>query len=151
MWVELPHCFLFDLTSETNQASVPAGGRIMFERLKKLNVVASTPSTMIAVGTEVHGSVCSRGYLQVYGRLTGSVVHRGFCVIGPTARVAGAIKADAAAVAGQVDGEVEVEGKLELLPGSMLLGDLRCGHLVIHDLTSLQPTQASPSHIGPRI
>lgn len=89
--------------------------------------------TLIGEGTQIKGSFQSSGVVRVDGFLEGSIDHSGELIIGPKGRVQATVKAKGLAMAGEIRGDVEVEGKLELLPGAHLQGDVRCGHLVIHE------------------
>lgn len=89
--------------------------------------------TLIGEGTQIKGSFQSSGVVRVDGFLEGSIDHDGDLIIGPKGRVQATVRARGLAMAGEIRGDVEVEGKLELLPGAHLQGDVRCGHLVIHE------------------
>lgn len=89
--------------------------------------------TIIGEGTEIKGSFEAKGVVRIDGTLEGKVHHEGDLIIGPTGRVVADITSKALAVAGEVRGNVEVADKLELLPGARLYGDIRCGHLVVHE------------------
>lgn len=89
--------------------------------------------TLIGEGTQIKGSFQSSGVVRVDGFLEGTIEHDGDLIIGPTGRIQATVKARSLAMAGEIQGDVEVAEKLELLPGAHLKGDVRCGHLVIHE------------------
>lgn len=89
--------------------------------------------TIIGEGTAIKGSIQATGVVRIDGELEGSIEHAGELIIGPKGRVTAEVRSKALAVAGEVRGNVTVEEKLELLPGSRLFGDIRCGHLIVHD------------------
>lgn len=89
--------------------------------------------TMIGEGTEIKGNLQSNGVVRIDGLLEGSIHHNGDMLVGPKGRVMAEIHSKGLSIAGEVRGEVHVEGKLELLPGSRLFGDIRCGHFVVHE------------------
>lgn len=89
--------------------------------------------TIIGEGTEIKGTIQATGVIRIDGILEGSIVHNGDLIIGPKGRVTADIRSKGLAVAGEVRGNVETEDKLELLPGARLYGDIRCGHLVVHE------------------
>ena len=89
--------------------------------------------TLIGEGTQIKGSFQSSGVLRVDGFVEGSIEHDGDLIVGPKGRIQATIKARSLATAGEIQGDVEVAEKLELLPGANLTGDVRCGHLVIHE------------------
>jgi cytoskeletal protein CcmA (bactofilin family) len=88
--------------------------------------------TIIGEGTEIRGTIQSTGVVRLDGYMEGTVEHKGDLIIGPKGRINATIKTQGLAVAGEVRGDIDVEGKLELLPGARLYGDIRCGHLVVH-------------------
>lgn len=96
-------------------------------------VTASKVETIIGEGTEIKGTIQSTGVVRIDGYLEGSIVHAGDLIIGPKGRLQAQIKSTGLAVAGEIRGDVEVEGRLELLAGARLFGDIRCGHLVVHE------------------
>jgi cytoskeletal protein CcmA (bactofilin family) len=89
--------------------------------------------TIIGEGTEIRGTIQATGVIRIDGTLEGSIVHQGDLIIGPKGRVTADIRSKGLAVAGEVRGNVETDDKLELLPGARLYGDIRCGHLVVHE------------------
>lgn len=100
------------------------------------------PRPIIGEGTEVRGYVESAGVARLDGHLEGSIHHDGLLIVGPKACLEARVQSSELIVAGLVQGDVDVEGRLELLPGAQLIGTLRCGHLVMHDL-SLLPTKGN--------
>lgn len=88
--------------------------------------------TIIGEGTELTGEVKSTGMVRVDGSLNGAIHHDGDLIIGPQARVAANIWARTLVLSGEVRGDVSIEGRLELLPGARLIGDISCGQLIIH-------------------
>jgi cytoskeletal protein CcmA (bactofilin family) len=89
--------------------------------------------TIIGEGTEIRGTIQATGVIRIDGSLEGSIVHQGDLIIGPKGRVTADIRSRGLAVAGEVRGNVETDDKLELLPGARLYGDIKCGHLVVHE------------------
>lgn len=89
--------------------------------------------TIIGEGTEIKGTIQATGVIRIDGTLEGSIVHRGELIVGPKGRVLADIESKSLAVAGEVRGNIQTEEKLELLAGSRVYGDIRCGHLVIHE------------------
>lgn len=89
--------------------------------------------TIIGEGTEIKGSIQATGVVRIDGYLEGAVHHQGELIVGPKGRVVADIHSKALAIAGEVRGNVDIAEKLELLPGARLFGDIRCGHLVVHE------------------
>lgn len=89
--------------------------------------------TIIGEGTEIKGTIQATGVVRIDGTLEGTILHNGDLIVGPKGRVIADIRSKGLAVAGEVRGNVEAEEKLELLPGARLYGDIKCGHLVVHE------------------
>ncbi|HEY3365301.1 MAG TPA: polymer-forming cytoskeletal protein [Symbiobacteriaceae bacterium] len=89
--------------------------------------------SIIGEGTEIKGAIHSTGVVRIDGYLEGTIEHSGELIVGPKGRLVATVKSTDLAIAGELRGEVEVEGKLELLAGARLFGDIRCGHLVVHE------------------
>lgn len=105
----------------------------MFGRkTSRTHVPPTKVETIIGEHAEIKGEIHSKGVVRVDGLLQGTVEHLGHLIIGPSGRLIANVKALSMAVAGEIRGDVEVEGVLELLEGARMLGDVRCGHLVIH-------------------
>jgi len=89
--------------------------------------------TIIGKETEFKGTLQSVGVLRVDGRLEGELIHRGDLVVGATGHVAANIRARHVTIAGEVKGNVEAEGKLEIVTTGRLTGDIKVARLVIHE------------------
>lgn len=89
--------------------------------------------TIIGKGTEFKGTLSSSGVIRVDGRFEGEILHRGDLVVGETGFVTANIKARHVTIAGEVRGNVEAEGKLELITSGRLFGDIKVAALVIGD------------------
>lgn len=89
--------------------------------------------TVVGEGTQIKGTIQSMGVIRIDGYLEGNLDHQGDLIVGPKGRIHAGVRSKALASAGEIKGNVEVEGKLELLPGAYLEGDVRCGNLVIHE------------------
>lgn len=104
------------------------GGR----RTTHETTVPGKVDSIIGEQAEIKGEIHSKGVVRVDGLLQGTIQHQGHLIVGPTGRLIANIKAESLAVAGEIRGDVEVEGRLELMAGARMLGDIRCGHLVVH-------------------
>lgn len=89
--------------------------------------------TIIGEGTEIKGNIQSNGVVRIDGVLEGTIHHTGDLLVGPKGRVVAEIHSKGLSIAGEVRGQIQVEGKLELLPGARLYGDIRCGLFVVHE------------------
>jgi len=94
--------------------------------------------TVIGEETRLKGEIQSQGVVRVDGIVEGKIEHNGLLIVGPAGRLLANVMSKGLAVAGEVRGDVEVEGKLELLAGARMFGDIRCGHLVVHEGATFQ-------------
>jgi len=89
--------------------------------------------TLIGEGTAVKGTIRSDGVVRIDGYLEGTIENACELIVGPRGRVVAAVAAENLSLAGELHGEVVVTGRLELLPGSRLVGNIQCDHLIVHD------------------
>ncbi len=88
--------------------------------------------TIVGKETEFKGVLNSSGVLRIDGKVEGEIHHRGDLVVGETGViVATIIQARHISIAGQVKGNVEAEGKLELVTTGRLYGDIKVAGLII--------------------
>lgn len=93
----------------------------------------STVQTVIGEGTTISGNIQSCGTIRVDGTLEGTIEHDGELIVGPKGVLKATVCAKGMAIAGEVHGDVVVEGKLELLSTARLYGRIRYGHLVVQE------------------
>ncbi|MFO7171756.1 MAG: polymer-forming cytoskeletal protein [Bacillota bacterium] len=105
----------------------------MFRKRAGETLRYSRIDTVLGEGTVIRGDLQSTGVVRIDGTLEGQVDHDGILLVGPKGRVIANVRARGMSVAGEVHGDVDVEGTLELLSGAVLRGDIRCAHLVIHE------------------
>ncbi|MCG0238446.1 MAG: polymer-forming cytoskeletal protein [Firmicutes bacterium] len=105
----------------------------MFRKRAGETLRYSRIDTVLGEGTVIRGNLQSTGVVRIDGTLEGQVDHDGILLVGPKGRVIANVRARGMSVAGEVHGDVEVEGTLELLSGAVLRGDIRCAHLVIRE------------------
>lgn len=106
----------------------------MFSTMKRpMEGAHGKVQTLIGEGTAVKGSIRSDGVVRIDGYLEGTIENACELIIGPKGRVVAEVTAENLSLAGELRGEVVVTGKLELLPGSRLVGNIQCDHLIVHD------------------
>lgn len=98
---------------------------------KKNTGVSAEVETIIGQDTQFKGSISAKGSVRIDGLLEGELLTEAVAVIGQTGKVTAKITAANATVAGLVQGNVEVSGRLELLPTAKVYGDIRAGALMI--------------------
>ncbi|MCL6580508.1 MAG: polymer-forming cytoskeletal protein [Firmicutes bacterium] len=89
--------------------------------------------TIIGVGTEIKGSVRATGGIRIDGRVEGEIHHEGDLIIGEEGVVEASIKTRNATVAGEVHGNVEASGRVEIVSTGKIFGDIVVTTLVINE------------------
>lgn len=102
----------------------------MFGSKKSLGIEQQV-ETIIGRETTIKGTVTANAGIRIDGRLEGDVVSFGDVVIGENGCITGQIKARNAVIAGAVQGNIEIQEKLELLPTAKLNGDIKVSVLMI--------------------
>lgn len=105
----------------------------MFGRKEAEGAFQERVETILGRGTDFRGTLVSSGVVRIDGKLEGEINHNGDLLIGEHAVVVANVKAKQITVAGQIKGNVDCEGRLEIVPTGRLYGDIKVGHLVIAD------------------
>ena len=90
-------------------------------------------STIIGVGTEIKGNLKATGGIRIDGRVDGEVHHDGDLVVGEEGVVEAVIKTRNMTVAGEVRGNIEASGRVELVATGKLQGDIVVNALIINE------------------
>ena len=100
----------------------------MFSSKKKQNeLLRAKINTLIGEGTEVEGVVNFSGGLHVVGTIKGGAVSEhdeSLLIVSENALVTGNVRVKHLIVNGQIDGEVYVDGKVELFDKARINGDI---------------------------
>ena len=100
----------------------------MFSSKKKQNeLLRAKINTLIGEGTEVEGIVKFTGGLHVVGTINGGAVSKNedsLLIISENALVTGDVVVKHLIVNGQIDGEIYVDGKVELFDKARINGDI---------------------------
>lgn len=89
--------------------------------------------TIIGKETQVTGHVVAAGTIRVDGRIEGEIDAAGDVVVGEPGRVVASIRGRNVTIAGEVQGNVYAEGRLEIVPSGKLCGDVKTAVLAIED------------------
>ena len=87
--------------------------------------------TIIGKDTQFKGSIQATGTIRVDGQFEGELSTTSDAIIGETGNLKAQVKAKSATIAGIVNGNMDVQDKLELLPTAKLFGDIKVGVLII--------------------
>jgi len=90
-------------------------------------------STIIGVGTEIKGSLKATGGIRIDGRVDGEIHHEGDLVIGEEGVVEAVVKTRNVTIAGELRGNVEASGRVEIVGTGKLLGDIVVNALIINE------------------
>lgn len=84
-------------------------------------------------GTEVEGTLRTKGSIRIDGKVQGKIEASGDVMIGETASLNCEIEGNNVIIAGNVVGNVKASSKLELLPTATLKGDVYSGSMVVSE------------------
>lgn len=91
------------------------------------------PNTIIGVGSSLRGTLMVEGTLRVDGEFDGDLLNCERLEVGPHGSVRVDVHVRDAFLEGQMHGSIQAEGRVVLLPGARMHGDLTCRHVVIED------------------
>jgi cytoskeletal protein CcmA (bactofilin family) len=86
--------------------------------------------TIIGTDSAFQGTIKSKGYVRVDGKVEGGVTAEGV-IVGEQGHVQGDVTAKSVVVAGKVTGNVVASGALELQPKGQIVGDIRSPQISI--------------------
>ncbi|MFO7152003.1 MAG: polymer-forming cytoskeletal protein [Bacillota bacterium] len=106
----------------------------MFGKKKEeISISSEAVDTLIGKGTEIQGVIRASGVLRIEGRVEGELESAGDVIVADTGAVNAHIKARNAIIAGEVNGNIFLSGKLEIKSSGRVLGDLKVEGLTIED------------------
>ncbi|NLB34279.1 MAG: polymer-forming cytoskeletal protein [Elusimicrobia bacterium] len=102
-------------------------------RKKRKKNIFGKIETLISQDTLVEGTIEAVGTLRIDGTVKGGIRKADGVIIGETGFIEGNINAEGVSLAGRIKGNVFSETSLELLKGSVLMGDIETARLSIAD------------------
>ncbi|MGI6603769.1 MAG: bactofilin family protein [bacterium] len=105
----------------------------MFVQKKRAGINYDKVDTIIGQGTEFKGSIRAKGTLRIEGRLEGDVSCDGDIIVSETACVEANIRARHVTAAGEIKGDLDLAGRLEISPTGKVCGTIRVANLVINE------------------
>ena len=87
--------------------------------------------SIIASDITIEGKIDGAGHVRLAGRFKGDVHIQGDLTIEQGAKLTGSVRANAVAIAGEVEGNIESASRVELLSTGVLNGDLKAGTLTV--------------------
>ncbi len=106
----------------------------MFGRNKESVQVTTKPAkfdTVLGPSMKLTGNVVGKGSLRIEGEVDGEIEYEGDIVVGEKAVVRASVRAQTLTIAGKVEGNVSVSGRLEIVSTGKLIGDLEAGTFVV--------------------
>ncbi|MFN8558180.1 MAG: polymer-forming cytoskeletal protein [Dehalococcoidia bacterium] len=94
------------------------------------------------------GKLVSTGDIRIEGVLQGEIETSGALFVAANARVQATVRAKNIVLAGEIEGHVRCEGRLEILPGGSARGEIDTGALVVHEGAFIE--SRFQMHTGPR-
>jgi cytoskeletal protein CcmA (bactofilin family) len=90
-------------------------------------------NTVIGKDTSFKGIIRGKGLIRIDGDMEGEITTQGDVVIGESGRVGAELRARNVAVAGRFEGNLEVEGKLEIRSTGIVIGGVKTNGLLVDD------------------
>lgn len=105
----------------------------MFRRQEAAAPLGSTGYTVLDAHVVVRGDIETNGTLRIDGRLEGNVLRAGSVVVGPTGSVVGNVFAAEMVLGGSINGNVDVDRRVELEATAIVVGDIAADAILIHE------------------
>lgn len=90
-------------------------------------------NTLIGKETSFKGNVRGKGLIRVDGELEGKIINTGNVIIGENGRVAAELKARNITIAGNYEGVLEADGRLELKKTAFVTGSFKVNGLLVEE------------------
>lgn len=94
---------------------------------------AAVQGSLIAAEAVWEGKLTSNGNVRVEGTIHGEVHSAGTLYVTANARIDGTIQARNIILAGEIEGQVSCDERLEILPGGSARGEVQTATLVVHE------------------
>ncbi len=91
------------------------------------------PATSIPVGVHVKGEIAGADSVELAGTLEGPLVTEGFCHLRDSGRLQGRLSAGDVRIEGELEGQIEARGKVELGARSRVKAEIRARGIAIAD------------------
>jgi cytoskeletal protein CcmA (bactofilin family) len=104
----------------------------LFNKNKK-NVNGKVVDTLVGAETSMTGELNSKGIIRIEGSFKGKIVTENNVIIGEKATVSGDVICLNASISGKLEGNIEVEKKLDVFSSGSVFGDIIVGRLMMED------------------
>ena len=89
--------------------------------------------SLVAADAVWEGKLVTNGNLRVEGTVHGEVQTTGTLFVAAHAHIDGTIQARSILLAGEIEGQIHCNDRLEILPGGTARGEIQTGTLVVHE------------------
>lgn len=89
--------------------------------------------SLVAAEAVWEGKLITNGNLRVEGTVHGEVQTTGTLFVAAHAHIDGTIQARSILLAGEIEGQIHCNDRLEILPGGSARGEIQTGALVVHE------------------
>lgn len=104
--------------------------------------------TIIGNGSHFNGNLNVEGTLRVDGAVNGEIECNGDVIIGKAGVVRASIKGRNVTVAGEVHGDIKLEGKLEISGTGKVLGNIEVDKLIISEGALFEGKSVMQGEVG---
>jgi len=113
---------------------------------KKDNLETPTDKVNTVIGKETtfNGQINGNGLIRIDGEAKGEIINQGDVIIGESGRVAVELKARNITIAGQYEGALEAEGRLELKKTGKAVGIFKVNSLLVEEGATLAGSMEMP-------
>ncbi len=122
-----------DSPSPFAEATIPSFSAPPPPRPLPEELSAAGAISLVAKEAVWDGKLSSTGDVRVEGRLQGEIQTGGTLYVAAQARVQGVVRARNVILAGEIEGQLRCEERLEILPGGSARGEIDTGTLVVHE------------------
>jgi cytoskeletal protein CcmA (bactofilin family) len=89
--------------------------------------------TLIGEHTTFEGTLKTEGSVRLLGAIQGEIESKSAIIVEEKARVTARLTAQQVSVAGQVDGQIYCEGRVEIRPTGRVTGEINAGALIVQE------------------
>lgn len=107
----------------------------MFGRKESMssNVSIDKVETIVGEGTIVKGDIKAEGILRVEGKIEGNIECIKDFILAESGQVDAKLKAENAIIAGKYNGDMNINGNLEIKSTGRVIGDVNINGLIVED------------------
>lgn len=98
---------------------------------RRVAATRESRESVVAADIAIEGKIEGAGHIRLAGRFKGDVHIQGDLTVEVGAKLTGSIRANAVAIAGEIEGNIESASRVELLESGVLNGDLKAGTLTV--------------------